>query len=326
MAQNPASGRATLAAMKRRAELDPRLGVRILAARRLAYDAPAAAGEDRPAHVRAASGLAFQGGRLFVVQDDAAFVAVVAGESVTALLLPRGSDGRRRFELALGNREAKLDLEACLAVDGELWAFGSGSLPVREQIVRVDGADVRLVPAGPFYASLRAALGGALNLEGVARVGAALWLFHRGNTGADDGPAVLEVELEALRRWLDGRSALPVVGSVVRYDLGALDGARLGFSDACADPCADHGRVLYLATAEAAADAVADGPVLGSQLGVIEDGAVRAAPLRSSDGRPLKAEGLALDPARPDRAWIALDPDAPDEPAELLEVELTGPW
>jgi len=249
-------------------------------------------------------------------------VAVVAGESVTAILLPRGSDGRRRFELALGNREAKLDLEACLAVDGELWAFGSGARPVREQICRVERGGARLVEAGPFYARLREALGGALNLEGVARVGAALWLFHRGNTGAGDGPAVLEIELEALRRWLDGRGALPEVEGVVRYDLGALGGRRLGFSDACAD----RGRVFYLATAEASADAIADGRVLGSQLGVITDEGVRAAPLDAADGRPLKAEGLALDPERPDRAWIALDPDAPDEPAELLEVELTGPW
>jgi len=29
---------------------------------------------------------------------------------------------------------------------------------------------------------------------------------------------------------------------------------------------------------------------------------------------------------RPGRAWIVVDPDDPEQPATLLEVELVGPW
>ncbi len=313
------------------ARLDPALGVRVVSARALRYTVPAARDADRPPHVRAASGLTLTGGRLVIVQDDAAFIATVAGDKVSALALPRGANGRRRFEVALGNKQDKLDLEACVAVGAELWAFGSGSAPERERVAVV-GSAVRVLDAGPLYRSLRDAAGGALNLEGAAAVGDELWLFHRGNTGpADPGPAVVRLPRDPLASWLADPTAGPPPAPLgtSRFDLGTLDGVRLGFTDAAAH----GGRVLYLACAEASPNAIDDGPVCGSQLGVIDgvlDGPldaadVRAAPLSHGD-RPLKAEGLALDPRDPSRAWITIDPDDVDQPAQLYELELLGPW
>ena len=131
----------------RRAKVDPALEVRVLGSRALRYDQPSDPRDDRPDHVRAASGLAIYGGRLVVVQDDASFLAVVASDGVSAIKLPRGLDGRRRFEVAIGNKLDKLDLESCIAIDDELWAFGSGSLPIREKICRVQHATPRVVDA-----------------------------------------------------------------------------------------------------------------------------------------------------------------------------------
>jgi hypothetical protein len=295
----------------------------VRAARELRYDGAAATVDDRPDHVRAASGLAVHGGRLVVIQDDVSFLAVVATDGVSAVKLPRGLDGRRRFEVAIGNKLDKLDLESCVAIDDELWAFGSGSLPIREKICRVQHATPRVVDAAPFYNRLRESLGSSINLEGVAQLGTQLWLFHRGNTGTTDvGPAILKVSLDGMRAWLDGRAALPLVDAIEGFELGTIAGHRLGFTDAVA--FAD--RVLYLATAEATSNAIDDGAVLGSQLGVITGENVRAASLVGLDGNPVKAEGLALDPDRPGRGWVALDPDDPEKPATLLEIELVGPW
>lgn len=307
----------------RRAQLDPRLGVRILAARELRYDRPAEKHEDRPEHVRAASGLAVHSGRLVVVQDDASFFAIVANDGVSAVKLPRGKDGRRRFEVALGNKYDKLDLESCVAIDDELWAFGSGSLPVRDKICVVKWGVVRVRDASPLYRRMREALDSSVNIEGAARVGDELWLFHRGNTGPDDvGPAVIRFDLAEMRAWIDAEAKLPVLMKPEGYDLGAIDGQPLGFTDAIAI----GDRVLFLATAEATPNAVDDGRVIGSQLGVIDASGVRTANLTALDGAAVKAEGLALDPARPEHCWIALDPDDPERAAVLLDVELTGPW
>ncbi|MBA3392987.1 MAG: hypothetical protein H0T89_10100 [Deltaproteobacteria bacterium] len=306
----------------RRAIIDDRLGARVRSVRPLVYTDTGDPDDDRPPHVRAASGIAVRGEDLLVIQDDASFIARVRGDDVTAIALPRGAGGRRRFEIALGNKLDKLDLEACVVVDGELWAFGSGSLPVRETICRLIGdaaEQIVIVDGSRFYAGVRDALGSLLNIEGVACVGDELWLFHRGNTGpADRGPAVARVELAGFRRFLAG-DAPPAVRAVDRYDLGEVSGIRIGFTDACAF----DDRVFFVAAAEASIDAIADGLVLASQLGVIEGDVVRAIPL-AIGGAPCKVEGLAL--TLQDRAWIAVDPDDAEVPTQLHEVDLIGPW
>ncbi|MBA3455889.1 MAG: hypothetical protein H0T42_22520 [Deltaproteobacteria bacterium] len=310
--------------MTRRAQLDPALSTRVVATRTLVYERPGDAADDRPDHVRAASGLAMQGSRLIVIQDDASFLAEVTTTGVSAVKLPRGLHGRRRFEVSLGNKLDKLDLESCVAIDDELWAFGSGSLPIRDKICIVRDAIPRVRDAAPLFDRIRDLLGGAVNIEGAARVREELWLFHRGNTGPDDlGPAVIRFALPAMRTWLAAEGAMPAILSIEGYDLGEIDGVRLGFTDAI---CEGDSRVFYLATAERTPNAIDDGVIVGSQLGVITAGSVRAATLASPEGTPVKAEGIALDPKRPTHAWVALDCDDPDQPALLYDVELVGPW
>ncbi|HSD89807.1 MAG TPA: hypothetical protein VLB44_19885 [Kofleriaceae bacterium] len=318
-----------------RAELDPSLSVRVLGVRELRYDDKPALGEDRPRHVRAASGLAMVSGRLAVIQDDCAFIGYV-GEQITATPLPRGPGGRRRFEEILGNKGDKLDLEACVVVKGELgeelWAFGSGSTPMREKIAIV-GYTTHLHDASPLYRRLREELSGptaaesfrvppAVNIEGVCIVSKEVWLFHRGNTGPHDaGPMIFKINKHAFTRWLSSKAALPEIDATVPFDLGDVNGVRLGFTDAVTVGA----RVFYLAAAEASPNAVDDGEVLASHIGVIDTAGVRAATLEV-DGKPLKAEGLAFDPADPMRAWVSIDPDNVDEPARLYQIELVGPW
>jgi len=214
----------------------------------------------------------------------------------------------------------------------ELWAFGSGSTPMREKIA-VIGFTTRLHDASPLYRRLREELSGPtaaesfrappqVNIEGACIVGKELWLFHRGNTGPyDAGPAIFKLQQRAFAAWLASDAALPEVDAAILFDLGGEPSARLGFTDAVAVGA----RVFYLAAAEAAANAIDDGAILASQLGVIEGDRVRAAPL-AIDGAPIKAEGLAFDPANPRHAWLAIDPDNVDEPARLYEIELVGPW
>src|SRR3954467_9843492 len=123
--------------------LDPDLSARIVGRVPLRYADGADPALDRPAHVRSASGLAWLGGRLMVIQDDAAFLAEVDPSTglARAWPLPAGEGGARQFDDLRGNKHLKLDLESCVtardAEGGELLlAFGSGSLPARERIVR----------------------------------------------------------------------------------------------------------------------------------------------------------------------------------------------
>lgn len=308
---------------------DPSLRAVVLESRPLFYAAGADATLDRSAHVRAGSALAWVGERLVVVQDDASFFAVWDGRSVTGVPLPSDA-GVRRFDDARGNKAAKLDLEAAVALkDGTLIAFGSGSTPARERlaILAPDG-QTRLVSLPRFYEALRADRrfsGSELNLEGATLVGDAICLFQRGNGAPASGglpcDATARVPVDALLAHLAG-GPVPALEDVEQYELGEVAGVRLTFTDGAAS-----GETLYyLAAAEASPDAVRDGPVAGVALGVL--GATpRFAILEDRHG-PFtgKAEGLAFDPREPQRAYVVVDRDDPDVAAELCTVALIGPW
>jgi len=318
---------------------DPRLGAQVGARRALRYADAASPGHDRPAVPRAASGLAWWQGALVAVQDDAEHLLRIdrASGACTALPLPPGPGGRRDFDPTRGGKRHKRDLECCVvAPDGRLLGFGSGSKPTREQVLVVgpDGA-ARYVDARALYRRLRrtrAFSGARLNLEGAVSRGTELWLFNRGNEPRRAGRAPLDASCAlawgALLAWLDApsRAPLPAPATVVQYGLGSTGGARLCFSDACAALGGDA--LWYAATAEASADAIADGPLRGAVLGSIDPRAVRQAPLTDAAGRALalKLEGLCPDPQDARRLFAVVDADNPTQASELLELTLAGPW
>ncbi len=311
---------------------DAALEARVVERTSLAYLSEADDALDRPAHVRAASGICFAGDKLVVVQDDASFIAVFRpSEKAQHFALPPGPGGRRRFEKRLGNKLDKLDLESAFAFDGRVFAVGSGSLPVRERVVAFDPRDharTKVFDASALYAALHADLrfsGGALNIEGAAVLGHELCLFQRGNgEGESLAPAMATVDVQRFISWIEGGGEVPVVTRVLRFDLGSIDGVRLGFTDACA--C--DGAVYFLASAEGSPNTVDDGGVTGSCVGVLCGDEARITRLLDEKGEAaaLKAEGIAIDPADPTRAWVVLDGDDPDMASDLCEVRLRGPW
>ncbi len=334
-----------------RAVHDTTLSARVVRRVAMRYAEGADPTLDRPAYVRAASGLAWFGSELAVIQDDANFVALV--DPVTGLArsiaLPAGPAGRRLFDDSRGNKAEKSDHEALVAVadaaDVLLVALGSGSTPRRETIALIEGPGAshrvaRAVAAPRFYAGLRATTlfaGSELNVEGVIYLDGRLRLFGRGN-GAVTGStrpvnATCDVDWARLRAHLEEEALMPPVPtSVVQYDLGSLDGIGLSFTDAAigrAESPASH-TVFYTAAAEASPDVTRDGVVAGSAIGVIEaiDGTLTArwTELRDADGSrfALKAEGIAL-ASTTGRIFVVADDDAHDRPSELLEVEIGEP-
>lgn len=323
---------------------DPSLAARVVRSVPLLYAEGADAALDRPAHVRAASGMARVGGRVAVVQDDANFIALADPETgrAAAVALPAGHGGARQFDDVRGNKRWKLDLESCVAMRDEvgrelLVAFGSGSSPQRERIVLTrdlgagGDAEVAVVDASALYALLRAEAafaGSELNVEGaaVAREGV-LRLFNRGN-GAPHGDlrpvnATCDLDAAALLAFLRDPTRLPPgPRDVTRYTLGDVDGFPLTFTDAAAYGDA----LLYTAAAEDSPDAVQDGPVAGSAIGVIRGGEARFAVVVNEDGSRFarKIEGIL--PHAPGRAWIVIDRDDPSVPSELSAVVLEGDW
>jgi hypothetical protein len=328
-----------------RAWHDPALTARVVRSVPLLYAHGADPGEDRPAHVRSASGLLRAGGRLAVIQDDANFVALAdpATGQASAIALPAGDGGLRQFDDVRGNKRFKLDLESCVMLShpaggATLVAFGSGSTAFREKIVVIrgiesSGPDVRVVDASALYALLRAETGFAgseLNVEGAALTDGALRLFNRGNGAPRNGllpvNATCDLDLSKFLAFIDDPSAAPppLPCGVTQYDLGGIGGLALTFTDAAEW----GGRVLYTAAAEASPDATRDGPVAGCAIGIIQGGEARFAVVEVAGGARYagKIEGILPHPEHPGHFWAVIDRDDPAAPSELLEVELGGGW
>lgn len=284
-------------------------------------------------HVRAASALRRLGSRLFVVQDDVNALAVIdASGFIQPLLMPAGADGRRTFDDTLGNKHMKMDLEAAVLLpDDRLLVFGSGSARNRESIVIVEpGTGLRVRRAPGLYARLRehcTAAGTELNIEGAVTQGRRLRLFQRGNGARDSrgrsGSLVLDLELDALQRWLAGRGPVPEVVEVLVVDLGTIDGVPFGFTDAAAT---SGGRIAFLACAEDSADVRSDGPVYGCRFGWLDGVDAQVADVTEPDGRStrLKLEGIEPRPGANRVFDVVADMDRPDQPALLVELRVSG--
>ena len=310
---------------------DPTLTATVVRRIPLRYRDGADPALDRPAHVRAASGLTWWRGRLAVVSDDASFVGLIDPTSglTDAITLPAGPGGRRQFDRGRGNKADKPDLEAVCVIDGALVGLGSDSgLAIRRAAIVIDPTP-RRVALDRLYAALRSEVlgNGALNLEAVAIDGDAVVLGNRGgDLGPDGAPThdgLARLPLRAFAALLAAPADAPVPRVAwCALALGSLEGARLRLTEL--EPAA--GGLLYAATAEATTSAYDDGVVTGSALGIVRDDHARWAPITDERGAPLavKVEGLAR--AGADRALATVDADDPDRPSELLEIVLGGAW
>ena len=291
-------------------------------------DLEEAPGEGRPAHIASASGIARRGDFAYVIGDDLLQVGVFE--------LSRGAPGElhRVFEGELAEAEGerkdeKPDLEGLTSLppaedepNGGLLGLGSGSSRSRDRgffwSLGADGSlleEPRTIELRPAYDLLRSELGGDINIEGAAVVGARLWLFHRANEGEAPN-TVAEFELSDLARTL--REDLVVdpseLAAVRAYDLGELDGVPLCFSDATT---LSDDLVCFTASAEGAED----GDVRGSVVGTIDArGSVRR--LRTIDPQ-WKVEGVhaTIDTGMIDFLFVC-DQDDPQIASPLLSATM----
>jgi hypothetical protein len=315
---------------------EPCWKARVIARHEMTYRDGPSHEDDRPPHVRAASGLSAFRECLAVIQDDANWLALIdADQQITAVPLPPSPAGERVFSKKRGNQDEKYDLEACVTVGSggreELVGFSSGSRSEREWILRVRednggrlGAEFVGAPA--FYAAMRAekAFSGAgLNIEGALALNHdRIRLFQRGNAEPCDGikpvDATADFSWVALCEHLSAQAehAPPALTNIRSYDLGTLGGVRLTFSDA------EHlaeGRVLFSASAEDPES----GSVNGSVLGIIEaDGQARWTHLFDEDGKLFKGkiEGLTLDASEAERVYFVIDDDDEDTPSRIFHA------
>ncbi len=270
--------------------------------------------------VRAGSALLRVGHELLAVQDDAWSVAWISLPDIAIRMQTLDGDGQALTKIQ------RPDFEAAMCdSNGGVWLLGSGSTPARCAIVRIDPimteVSIRKLPMLYEFIADALELPGRSNIEaGILLDHNRCRLFHRG-VGSEPS-ASIDVPVESL----DG--AAPAMLGREQYILGSVNGTALQLSEACR---LDDGRIVFLAVSESTGDAINDGPVAGSVIGVIDSGSthgcrtLRTTPLLEPDGAPSlrKPEGLVIDPDCLN-AWIITDPDSTSLPAELCRVSLNG--
>jgi hypothetical protein len=263
------------------------------------------------ASVSAGSALLRIADRLLAVHDDAFRATWIDLPSLKLTPLLLAGDGMPL------PKATKPDFEAAVrAPDGSVHLLGSGATPNRRAVARIDPrtGSIGVTPRPELYRCIQESLpgGAAPNIEGAVFAADRLVLFHR---GIGTPSVIVDLPLDVLE------GGAPRVLRTVAVELGTLAGIPLSFTDAAV---IDARRIAFAATAEDAPDAIADGPVAGSVIGVLEDHNVaRWTGLEGPDGALFRAkvEGLVLDAAG---AWVLTDADDPGEPALLGRVVLRG--
>lgn len=258
-----------------------------------------------------ASGVEVVGNVAYVIGDDAPYLyqlnaaTLAAGEPTRLFETAHFSSGRIPKEL-------KLDLECLTALTtpaGEtgLLVCGSGATAAREQgfwvpLPAAGGGVGAVYPVSlsGIYAALRQLLppGIVLNLEAVAATATELLLFQR-TVGAATGNLLFRLPLAATLSYLHHRTAqVPPVQKQL-FELPVIEGKPAGFSGAT---WFDE-KLFVTASVEDTQDAVLDGAVLGSFVGVLQLAKpstnvlpVRLARLELPGGQPYrgKVESVAV--------------------------------
>ena len=249
-----------------------------------------------------ASGVEIIGPVAYVIGDDSPYLYLLDAGTLAVLsrvrLFATDAFGSGRLPKA-----TKPDLEAMVALtwpsgQAGVLVLGSGSTPAREVgwFVPVTGHAPQRVNLAPLYAALRAHLpaGTVLNLEAAAATETELLLFQR-TVGRADAALLFALPLaETLVFLTSPAPAAPPAARPLVFELPLIDGCAAGFSGAT---FAD-GQLFVSASVEDTADAVLDGEVLGSFVGVVDVAARTAtfARLAWADGRAYhgKVEGLAV--------------------------------
>ncbi|WP_324671630.1 DUF6929 family protein [Hymenobacter sp. GOD-10R] len=224
-----------------------------------------------------ASGVEVIGDRAYIIGDDSPFLycldahSFAAGAPITLFETAHFSTGRIPKNL-------KLDLESMTVVpgpDGEtsLLLLGSGATAARENGFWVGltadakaAATVYPVSLAGLYAALRAALppGITLNLEAAATTQTELLLFQR-TVGSAAGNLVFRLPLMPTLDYLRHRQMQVPRVQTQLYVLPTIEGKPAGFSGATVF----QDTLFVTASVEDTSDAIADGAVLGSFVGVL---------------------------------------------------------
>lgn len=248
--------------------------------------------------VASASGIAVNGGSIFIIGDDVPWLYVLNPDFTIDLNIPYG-DYLLQPDSVIAKAD-KPDLEALAASEAYgLLAFGSGSLqPQRDVLMEFTPGGIQK-PAvhslQKLYQNLRdlpELNNTPFNIEGAVIYQKKLYLLNRENN------MLLELNLDEVMQLIKGKQAQFKL-TTYQIQLPEINGIEAGLSGADIIPGSDI--LLFTASVEDRPNPVDDGKILGSFLGIIELDKLKnnyhpvTVPIADSSGSlKIKAESVAV--------------------------------
>jgi hypothetical protein len=280
-----------------------------------------------------ASGIEIIGTVAYIVGDDSPWLYMLDAATLAPLGQVQLFDAGNFTTVRIPKAE-KPDLECTVALtwsDGRagVLVLGSGSRPLREVgwfVPITDAPTPQKIDLAPLYNLLREHLPSGvspLNLEAAAATDTELLLFQR-TVGRSDAAGLFRLPLMATLHFIVESTAPAPAVEAAWFSLPEIDGCPAGFSGATLV----DGQLFVTASVENTPDAVLDGAVLGSFVGVVDLQAltVTFARLAWNDGRIYqgKVEGIAVRQLRAGQAELLLvtDDDAGGSTAVLAHLLL----
>ncbi|MBC3538869.1 DUF6929 family protein [Rufibacter sediminis] len=226
--------------------------------------------------IPSASGIERVGDFFYVIGDDSPYLFRLDSTFKVVQKVPLFTPG----PLAEGRipKPVKPDLEAITLVTLEgqpcLLIIGSGSTPARNTgylvpVTRNGVGKPIMVPLQTLYSQLRADKNitgeAALNIEGLAADEEYLYLLQRFAPGGQN--VLITYTLSSITPFLLGRGAAPKPSGLQQWALPDLAKIKTGFSGMTS---ALGGQMLFTASAEETPNAVLDGEVYGSLVGLLQ--------------------------------------------------------
>jgi hypothetical protein len=269
-------------------------------------------------HLPSASGVEIIGNIAYIIGDDSPWLYMLDAATLASVgqvqLFDTGNFSTGRIPKA-----DKPDLECTVAL---VWPdsragvliLGSGSRPLREVgwfVPATETTAPQKVDLAPLYALLREHLPPGidiLNLEAAAATDTELLLFQR-TVGRADAAGLFRLPLASTLRFIVDPTAPTPAVVAAWFSLPTIDGCPAGFSGATLV----DGQLFVTASVENTPDAVLDGAVLGSFVGVVSLQSLTAtfAQLSWADGRIYqgKVEGIAVQQLHAGQAELLLVTD-----------------
>jgi hypothetical protein len=286
---------------------------------------PADHPDGRP-HLSAASGLVCFGGNAYVIADDEHHLAVFAEVEQSGALhsIVSGNLPATKAE----RKKHKPDFETLfsMTVPGGLpclVAMGSGSRRNRNLavVIALNGngepsSPARHLDLSPMFEPLVAVLG-AINIEGALIARDAFVLLNRGVTGKTAN-AVARFRLADFFALMAGRVSAMKPISIEEFPLPAIDGVALGFTDGTPLP---DGRWVFTAVAENTKSSYADGPCIGSAVGLVAADGDLLSLHRLSPNDKVEGIDARVGPHGIELCMVT-DTDDPEESSWLIQARL----